>query len=349
MSIESQKFFDEAVFVKKEASEKEVELKAVVERLSQPFAEIDFSKEGLVEASSEDGKYKLTFEMVAIDEAAQEKIEAEIKHLKSKGYPDDGKAVEVKNWRRTKRMLFVIDGEEIDTAKFLPADYQILFCPEAEAVHGSIAYEWRSVFLFQNPASILNLSILMHEIGHHNFEQKKVAGKVEKLTGENLSAAEKLRDEREASLFALRRLWTIIKKQNFKEDVVLFLKSEAYNSYCTEALQQLATDRYMAHFYSGYEDEERWERQEEENNQRLELWKQFQLSEFYEDWKKGREFDEEDEWSQYNQFTNWLDKNKNNPEFYDKYFPISEQEQEESNQMPDEVNNDESPPVNNRW
>jgi hypothetical protein len=89
--------------------------------------------------------------------------------------------------------------------------------------------------------------------------------------------------------------------------------------------------------------------------EQLELWGKFQKSDFFEEWRnetlKKMEDDETEEDYLFIYFTRWLEENEKNPEFHDKYFPVSDEPEPEPQKSTyyDDDDGDESPPIGNRW
>jgi len=329
MAIETQKFFNEAIQVNKETRDKEEEISEANKRLAEPFGNADLAAPGPVEVKSDDDFYNVNFATETVDEEIKKKILELFGSLEWN--PISKNKNNVDHWVYTKRLVFKMSGTEIDTARFLPAGSRIFFLPSAEIFKGCIVHngESKDIFLFGDPFSPRNLLTLAHELGHHQYDLKKQAGKFDELTGLDPDIAEILRSEREASLFALRRLWVALKKRpELKKDAITFLRDFAYKSYCSGGLVLYWQRRPGFDSFATGNDEywdNWWADQEEENwhEENLTMFKRFQNSEFYDDWKnsgKNKNLVEEDDLL--DSFLEWIDENETNQDFWKKYGSI---------------------------
>lgn len=233
-----------------------------------------------------------------------------------------------KNWRLANELQYKFGETEFDIFSYLPEDYKILFCPSGELHTGSVDIKNKIIYIPNEMSSLGDLATILHEVGHvKDFEHLEKLGLTEFTEGgdeyEN-KGAEVLRKEREASLFALRKMWGELRKdEQTKKDILLFLKNIAYNSYCDGALGTAATTRMMGH-HSPYDTET--DMVEELERDRYDAWEKFRKSDEYQAWKNIEEFSQLENYEEYGAWSSWIEETgkANDPQFLAKYFGYEE-------------------------
>lgn len=240
---------------------------------------------------------------------------------------DKGNFSDQKNWRAANELKYILGETEFDIFSYLPEGYKVLFCPTGELNTGSIEFRNKIIYIPNEITSLGALATILHEVGHvKDFEHLEKLGRTELTEGgdeyEN-RGAEVLRKEREASLFALRKMWKELRKdEQTKKDILLFLKNIAYNSYCDGALSTAATTRIMAH-HSPYDVESMAEELEREN---WDAWWKFKHSDEYQAWKNIEEFAKLEDDEEYGEWSRWIEETgkADDPKFIAKYFGYEE-------------------------
>lgn len=204
------------------------------------------------------------------------------------------------SWQAVDQLVYRIGETNFDIFNYLPEGYKILFCPaNKQYYNGAVDYENKVIYITSDISSLGSIATILHEVGHvKDDERLEKLGKKEFTEGGDLNEnieAEKIRKERDASLFALRKMWRELRKnEQVKNDILLYLKNLAYYSYCETGLGNVATARSMAHFAQDFEDTFGYE---EEIN--FDAWWKFKQSDEYQVWKNIEEFtklDEDDEY-----------------------------------------------------
>jgi hypothetical protein len=307
------KILQEARQVSTEAGEysDKVGYKKMLNSVFSPLAKTDYSA-NLSEVKSED--FEMSFSRIKMDERAKEIIKIEAKTKKRKE--------DFSEWIAIDQLNYKVAGIEINIFDYLPDGFRLVFNPKAKTHQGTLIYEEKIILFDDDLASIGAMSVILHEVGHvKDFQKLKEMGREDYVEGKDIreaQQAEKLRREREASLFALRKLWPIFKKRpEFKEDSVSFLKNLAYFSYCQSTLSYLSVAKAMDHSARDYDDES-W--MEDQNN--WEAWQKFRESPEYTEWKKMKQFAKINEDDEYGEWLEWIAESgkANEDEFYDKFF-----------------------------
>lgn len=303
--MNARKILDEAKKVREEAERARNEgvEEVAKKRLFEPFVQMDYRQNS---GEQTNGKNIFGFSKTEINEKDEKLLLYEIKRLEEKLGIEDPLS-DRSNWYAADKVYYSIDNTEFNILEMLPDGFKILFCPNSKINTGAIYREERTIFVIGDIASLGSLSIILHEVGHmKDAEELKKMGKDEFVEGgdyhEN-EEAEKLRKEREASLFAIRRMWPILRSNpQTKSDVLLFLKNIAYNSYCENAFSNLATGSAMAHFARDFEDNFDYEEQE-----RWDAWWKFKNSAEYSKWKKIDKFASLGEDEEYGAWCEWME------------------------------------------
>jgi len=221
-------------------------------------------------------------------------------------------------------LSYKIGETNLDIFDYLPEGYKILFCPDSKVYNGAVDYENKGIYVTSDISSFGSIATILHEVGQvKDYERLEKLGRTEFTEGgdwEENRAAEQMRKEREASLFALRKMWRELRKnEQTKKDILLYLKNMAYYSYCVTGLQNISTARAMAH-HSPYDPE--LDMQEELERERYDAWEKFKKSDDYTAWKSMKEFRHLDEFEEYGAWGQWIEETGkvNDPEFMSKYF-----------------------------
>ncbi len=308
--MNARKILDEAKKVREEANRvREEGLEENSEkRIFQPFAQMDYQQEN---GEKTEGKNTFRFSKIEIDEQDKIQLSHYIKRSEENLGTEDPLS-DFSNWHATDGLYYSVGDTEFNILEMLPEGFKILFCPNSKINTGSVFYEEKKIFILGDIASLGSLSIILHEVGHvKDFEELKKMGKTEFVEGsdyhENIEA-EALRKEREASLFAIRRMWPILRTDpQTKTDVLLFLKNIAYNSYCERASSNLATGSAMAHFARDFEDNFDYEEQE-----KWDAWWKFRESPEYAEWKKLDKFSSLEDWEEFGAWCKGIDEKSKN-------------------------------------
>jgi len=235
------------------------------------------------------------------------------------GFPDEN------SWQAVDQLTYKIGETDIDIFSYLPGGYKILFCPTNKAYYnGAVDNENKVIYITSDISSLGSIATILHEVGHvKDDERLEKLGRTELTEGgdyhENIES-EKLRKEREASLFALRKMWRELRKnEQTKKDILLYLKNLAYYSYCERGLGNIVTARAMAHHNPYDLEADEAERLEREN---FDAWWKFKHSDEYEAWKNTEKFAKLDEDEEYGAWLNWIEETGkiNNDDFLEKFF-----------------------------
>jgi len=200
--------------------------------------------------------------------------------------------INLDNWQEAKKLQYNFGGRDIDIVD-LADGYRIIFCPNSEIKHGSVYHDKKVVIFLGDIASVGALSVVLHEIGHIKDDQNLKRLGVDKLTygvsDTDNEQAEKLRKEKDASLFALRILWPALRQRSeVKKDVVDFLSFVAYASYCKNARWASDVATYHAHgWYSqaDYDADQAWIDDYNRYEADRSAWDKFKQSEEFTAWK----------------------------------------------------------------
>lgn len=222
-------------------------------RIFTPLFHPDYSK--TTQEITED-RNRMAFRQIAMQQEDLNSLGWRINFLLEEG--EKGDHTEIKNWRALDQLTYTIGEVEFRIFDLLPKGYKVLFCPAARERSGSMSWDDRMVFIDGDVASLGSLVVILHEVGHAIDREELQRGTRSRLTEgdqtNEANAAEKLRMEREANLFALRKLWPAIREDpSLKQDVLSYLKDYAYHSHCEGKLEELAITRAMAHHAGDYD------------------------------------------------------------------------------------------------
>lgn len=299
---DAQKILSEARNVRDEtiALQEKPVLEEARKRLFQPIDEVDNHDEGR-EISEEE--YKLKFRETDVGDQDKEGL---VQYVEERTEFDNDFS-DVSSWREITELEYLIGDASINVLDLIPDGYKILFCPNSSAGFGSVIYQRKTIYLANDIASLGSLVIILHEVGHardiDKLEQMSKSEFVEGGSHQQKEVAERLRKEREASLYALRKLWRILRDYpQIKSDIKLYLKNIAYFGYCKSGLNLISTAESMAHFAQDYEDVD-----DDENDWWL-YWEDFKDSKDYQEWKKDDRFANLEESEEYGEWRKWMEK-----------------------------------------
>lgn len=281
----------------------EAEIEASVERLKEPIVEISYEKAG--EAVIDLKIAKLQMAYAPVDAEAAEVLQAYADE-KSRIYPENEGLTDLNNWRQIKKLRIEPQASDqaVDLLAVMPSDYQVFFCAQEPFLNGAVMIEQRKIFLLGGLGSIRGLVTLLHEIGHAwDGENLKKYG-VDRFTdqGFHWEKAERLRQERAASAFALKILRPYI-KGDLRKDVINHLKHFALESYEQHIRRQLAQHASMAHFAGGYEDDYSYDDQQWEQDE----FEKFKATDAYKEWKALDQFKELEDYEEFNNWLEWME------------------------------------------
>lgn len=227
-----------------------------------------------------------------------------------KNTAEGGNFSDENNWHATDQLIYKIGETNLDIFSYLPNGYKILFYPNSKVYNGAIDSENKIIYITSDISSLGGIATILHEVGHaKDDEHLKKLGETKFTIGGNWEenrTAEQLRKEKEASLFALRKLWKELRKnEQTKKDMLLYLKNMAYYSYCAEGLQHITIARAIAHG-SPYDHD--LDIAEELNREQYDAWDKFKKSDEYQAWKNMEEFSQLDEFEQYGAWCEWIEK-----------------------------------------
>lgn len=226
------------VRVESEDAQKNGTLEQVEARIFSPFCNVDYDQKSADISGAEAG---LSFSMEAANDYELAAVYNERYAKRQQGAVPE---VESGTWFKVDRLAYKIADRQFDISGMLPPDYGILFYPDSKTTRGTVMVADKKIIIRGELASIGTLAVILHEVGHvHDIAKLEKLG-VDKLTTGGLDfendQAEKLRKEKEASLFALRKMWPALKnKPRQKSDILMWLKNYAYTSYCQEANEHL--------------------------------------------------------------------------------------------------------------
>lgn len=292
-------------------------------RIFQPFVEVDYRSQEKAEII--EGENKFNFSRIRFNEFNEEDKKILSNYLKDKeGTGLKGMATDPSCWYATDQLNYSFGKDSFDIFSLLPEGYKILFCPYSENNFGAVRWKRKTIFIQGDLASAGSLATILHEIGHVKDLEKKEQIGADKLVkgGETVTQddeAERLRKEKEASYYALRKMWLYLRKDpQIKDDIILFLKNIAYYSYCDYSLEKVNKEAIVNHDCDLDVDLKPYEE--------LEEWYEFKKSPGYEEWKKIDKFTSLDEYEEFGEWCMWRDKLietgelHNKKEYYKKYF-----------------------------
>lgn len=288
-------------------------------RIFQPIFKVDY-KNNSQEINEEENQMK--FGEIEINDQDHEALNFYMQHLGEKDN-DKGEYSEIANRHAVDQLEYTIGDSKFDIFNLVPEGYKILFCPKSETRDGAVSYEYKIIFIAGDITSLGSIATILHEIGHvvDNERLKKIDKTylTEGGTSDEHAEAEKLRKEREASLFALRKMWREIRRDpQTKKDILLYLKNIAYYSYCDNSLSRVETSNSMMHFAKDLE----YTKYEEMEQKRLDAWMRFRGSNQYTEWKQIEKFKTLNEFDEYGEWLEWIEETGkiNDDDFYSRYF-----------------------------
>ncbi len=189
----------------------------------------------------------------------------------------------------------------------------------------------KNIYILGDIATPRAIATLLHEIGHtwdqKNLDDHGVSDLMD--SHHNADRAEKIRSERTATAFALK-LMRILPKGELKDDLIMFLKFYALESYYEEAKRLISNDGGAAKFWGADpfpEMNEEWMKVEE----MMDIFEEWKETKAYQEWKKIDEFNHLDEYEEYGEWREWVEKTKYD---YLKDLPHeSDEDNDEANQL----------------
>ncbi|HPN15217.1 MAG TPA: hypothetical protein PLF71_03850 [bacterium] len=317
------KILEEARTVREETQKARAEglFQELERRVFKPLFDVDYEAD--VQDISQGGN-QMRFTKTEVSKQDKKRLASYIaSHGKSEagegGFPDEN------SWQAVDQLTYRIGETDLNIFSHLPEGYKILFCPANKAYHnGAVDYKNKVIYITGDISSLGSIATILHEVGHVNDDERlKKIDETELAKGgdyhENIEA-EKMRKEREASLFALRKIWRELRKnEEIKKDMLLYLKNLAYYSYCEKGLVNIATARAMAHHNPYDLEADEAEMREREN---FDAWWKFKHSDEYQAWKNIEEFAKLDEDEEYEAWLGWIEKTEkiNDADFQEKFF-----------------------------
>ncbi|MBI2483615.1 hypothetical protein HYV71_00320 [Candidatus Uhrbacteria bacterium] len=290
------------------------------QRVFRPLFDVDFQAE--IQDIAQ-GDNQISFTKTELNEHDREQLARYIAS-RSRDRGKEGDFSDESSWYAVDRLVYNIGETNLDIFSYLPDGYKILFCPNSKVYNGAVDYENRIICVTSDISSLGSIATILHEVGHVKDNERLKKLDVTELTKggdwEENRAAEQMRKEREASLYALRKMWKELRKnEQTKKDILLYLKNMAYYSHCITGLQNISTARAMAH-HNPYDPE--LDMQEELERQRYDAWEKFKQSDEYAAWKSMKEFTQLDEFEEYGAWCQWVEETGkvDDPEFLGKYF-----------------------------
>lgn len=188
---------------------------------------------------------------------------------KIKNYCLSKNGVEINDFRILEKFCFKLKDNDytLDIFDILPKNYKIIFTPEIISTSkfesdGHIDPSNEYIYLYGDPMSKTFQIVLLHEIGHAIDDKLLKKNNFEKLvTDHRFSAqAEKLRKERIASAYAIKKLKPLVQSGFIsKEDLFNYLKYYALNSHCLYIDDYISgvkrEDHYYKHAIQDYDQE----------------------------------------------------------------------------------------------
>lgn len=113
---------------------------------------------------------------------------------------------------------------EIDVYNFLPKGYKVVFTPELKGTHASVLMDYGVVVINDNLSSLGSVLNTLHELGHLQFDK-------DSYIGEDPDYLKYIVEERHASHWTLKKIWSELKKNPEEKDLAirfLRLNFEAY-------------------------------------------------------------------------------------------------------------------------
>jgi hypothetical protein len=180
-------------------------------------------------------------------------------------------------------------------------------------INGWAAKKARNICVIGDFAAPITLITLLHEIGHAwDFENLDKMN-AERMVTDHMHAneAERLREERTASGFALKAIRPFFKTGNIlRKDALAFLKHYALESYHDSLKRKIFENEYNYHHIGKYmlQDIE-MEEQEERSRMIYDDFIEWKKTDEYKEWKKLDRFKDADEYDEFGLWTEWCEEN----------------------------------------
>ena len=284
-------------------------LQALLERISIPTEGAVYENEGEVHFML-DG-IRVTFTYNQLDDDTRKELLVDLSSRASLTL-DSTDLLNLSQWRTVKDLYFSTESGKKLLTEIMPSKHKVLFNPTAtvEDHTGMVCMGTKNIYILGDMATPRAIATLLHEIGH-TWDQKNLDdhGVSNFMDGHDSAyRAEKIRSERSATAFAFK-LMRILPKGELKDDLIIFLKVYALESYYEEARRLASNDREMTKFWGPDpfpEMNEEWLRMEE----MMDIFDEWKKTEAYQRWKKGDEFNHLDEYEEYGVWSEWVEKTK---------------------------------------
>jgi len=317
------KILEEAHAVREETKKASQEglFQELHQRVFKPLFDIDYEAD--TQDVSQDGnqmRFRKT-EVSSQDKALLTRYIANFSRVEM----DESDFSDENRWQAVDQLTYRIGETVLDIFSYLPEGYKILFCPTNKAYYsGAVVNENKVIYITSDISSLGSIATILHEVGHvKDDERLEKLGRTEFTEGGNYHEnieAEVMRKEREASLFALRKMWRELRKnEQTKKDILLYLKNLAYFSYCEKGLSNISTARSISR-HNPYDPEA--EEAEFLAIKNYDAWLKFKDSDEYKTWKSIEEFAKLDEEYEYGEWLSWIEKTGkiNDADFLEKFF-----------------------------
>lgn len=318
----SREILDEARSVQEEVENKRNEgnFEDVKKRLFEPFVRVDYQKE---EVKEKDGEYEFSFSKAEMSDRDQEILLNYIRRFEGVSEAEDA-LNDPANWYAIGQLDYSIENTKINIFDSSLEEYKIMVCPDSKIKTGNVFYDDKIIFIAGDIATMGGLSIILHEKGHVKDKANR-AGKAmfpEGGTSSESIEAEKLREEREASMYAISKMWPILRNNpKLKSDVLLYLKDMAYYSYCDDAFSNIQRSKEMEAILADTTEDFEVDEQELEERNNFSMWLNFKDSQEYVEWKKLEKFAKLEKDDEYGAWRDWIIETGkiDNEEFRKKY------------------------------
>lgn len=308
---EERRFINPEDYLKRKALEEgnvpEDILRASLDRLNKPLQKIDYEENGSAEVVTDQGQFGFSYSPP--DEELKTKIDRYVQYI-SRGANSEASYTKADNWRKLDKLVFEIEDQQKDVLASLPEKYKVVFCPTTEYFHGAVSDG--CIYILGDITTPRSIITLLHEMGHvfddANLEEKDIITPMKH--GWHTNTAEKVRRERAASAFALKRLRPFFKDAQFKEDAINFLKNyalESYNRTTREQYQQTEAEipvleKRARQAQGDWEVEQR----EMERYRLYDDFMEWQRTDAYKEWKEKEEIKKLEDYEEFSYWEEWV-------------------------------------------
>lgn len=224
---------------------------------------------------------------------------------------DFDKISDLDKWRTLENFNFQFkDSETVNLNDVASENCKIIFYDHPEFVQAVYVGATNEVLYIGKINSTIAIPTLLHEIGHGwDIEKLKELG-IDSLIehGRENIFLETIRKERTASAFAFKKLRTVIKNEDIKNDVNNFLKNLALGGYCESARNNINRQELMDHDIESIDGIDEAEMEERKMFNQFLDWKE---TDGYREWRELDEFKNIEEWDEYGKWKDWVSKQEN--------------------------------------